>query len=76
MKKAELEKNGKRLVGIVAFGKSHGSHTRRQSEAKRLPLEDLCVFKEVPATVDDADAGSGETVAIQYEQPAVEICGV
>ena len=23
-------------------------HTRRQSEAKRLPLEDLCVFKEVP----------------------------
>ncbi len=48
VKKAELEKNGKRLVGIVAFGKSHGSHTRRQSEAKRLPLEDLCVFKEVP----------------------------
>ena len=44
----ELEKKGKRLVGIVAFGKSHGSHTRRQSEAKRLPLEDLCVFKEVP----------------------------
>ena len=41
VKKAELEKNGKRLVGIVAFGKSHGSHTRRQREAKRLPLEEL-----------------------------------
>ena len=48
VRKSETVKNGKKLVGIVAFGKSHGPHTRRQSEAKRLPLEELCVFKEVP----------------------------
>ena len=63
VKKAELEKNGKRLVGIVAFGKSHGSHTRRQSEAKRLPLEDLCVFKEAPrrpAPEPEAAAPAGD----------------
>ena len=46
--KRENEKNGKRLVGLIAFGKSKGAYTRKQSEAKRLPLEELCVFKEVP----------------------------
>ena len=35
-------------MGLIAFGKSRGSHTRKQSEAKRLPLDELCVFKEVP----------------------------
>ncbi|MDD7739904.1 MAG: nitroreductase family protein [Fusicatenibacter sp.] len=48
VRKNELEKNGKKLVALVAFGKSHGSHTRKQTEAKRLPLEELCVYKEVP----------------------------
>ncbi len=48
VRKGETEKNGKRLVGLIAFGKSRGSHTRKQSEAKRLPLDELCVFKEVP----------------------------
>lgn len=48
VRKGETEKNGKRLVGLIAFGKSRGFHTRKQSEAKRLPLDELCVFKEVP----------------------------
>ena len=48
VRKGENEKNGKRLVGLIAFGKSKGAYTRKQSEAKRLPLEELCVFKEVP----------------------------
>ena len=38
--------------------------------------ESIIGYKELAEAVDDADAGSGETVAIQYEQPAVEICGV
>ncbi len=36
------------MMGIVAFGKSRGTHTRKASEAKRLSQEELCVFKEVP----------------------------
>ena len=36
------------MVGILAFGKSKGSHVRKQSEAKRLPMDELCIFKEVP----------------------------
>lgn len=48
VKKTQLVKDGKNLVGIVAFGKSKGSHVRKQSEAKRLSLEELCIFKEIP----------------------------
>lgn len=43
-----LTKDGKRLVGLIAFGKAKGSHIRKQSEAKRLELKELCVYKEVP----------------------------
>ena len=42
------EKDGKKLVGIIAFGKSKGPWTRKPSEANRLAMDELCVFKEVP----------------------------
>lgn len=48
VKRSLLSKNGKQLIGIVAFGKSKGSHTRKPSEANRLSLDSLCVYKEVP----------------------------
>ena len=48
IKKELHEKNHKKMVGILAFGKSKGSHVRKQSEAKRLPMDELCIFKEVP----------------------------
>lgn len=38
----------KKLVMMVAFGKSKGAYTRQSSEAKRLPLKELCVYKEQP----------------------------
>lgn len=41
--KGELE-----LTGILAFGITKESHIRKRTEAKRLPLEELCVYKEVP----------------------------
>ena len=67
VKKAELEKNGKRLVGIVAFGKSHGSHTRRQSEAKRLPLEDLCAERDSEGVeVNTDDLGQPRTTSCGF----------
>ena len=47
--KKELQtRDRKKMVGILAFGKARGSHVRKQAEAKRLSLEQLCVFKEVP----------------------------
>ena len=48
VKKSQQTLDGKKLVGIVAFGKSKGSHVRKQSEAKRLSLEELSIFTEVP----------------------------
>lgn len=45
---SQLVMDGKNLVGILAFGKSKGPHLRKQSEAKRLPLEKLCIYKETP----------------------------
>ena len=33
---------------MMAFGKSRGAHTRKPSEAKRMSLQELCVYKEVP----------------------------
>lgn len=48
VKRSQQQKDGKDLVGIVAFGKSKGPHIRKQSEAKRIPLEELCTYKEVP----------------------------
>lgn len=39
-------KNGKRLVMIVAFGWPEGKLYRESPLAKRLPLNELCIFKE------------------------------
>lgn len=36
------------LVGLIAFGISKGSCYRKKAEAKRLPLEQLCVYRETP----------------------------
>lgn len=45
----ELQKKGDMvLTGILAFGRSHGNPTRRRAEAKRLSLDELCVFRETP----------------------------
>ena len=38
--------DGKRLVMIIAFGYPEGKLCRESSLAKRLPLSELCVFKE------------------------------
>ena len=35
-------------VIIMAFGKSAGALTRRATEAKRIPMHELCIFKEEP----------------------------
>lgn len=48
IKKELQEKDGRKMVGIVAFGESKGSHVRKQAEAKRLSIDQLCIFKEVP----------------------------
>lgn len=38
----------KKLMTVLAFGKAKGSHIRKQAEAKRLELSELCVYKETP----------------------------
>lgn len=48
VKKKLQTKNGLKIVGVIAFGKSKDSFIRKHSEAKRLPVDALCVFKEVP----------------------------
>lgn len=45
--KDQQSKGDLKLVGIVAFGRSKGMPTRRASEADRLPMDELCVYKEV-----------------------------
>ena len=42
------QKGNMKLIGILAFGKSKESPVRSRGDAKRLPLDELCVFKEVP----------------------------
>ena len=42
------KKGDKELIGILGFGKSRGAYIRRQSDANRLPMEELCLFKEQP----------------------------
>ena len=39
---------GMHLIGVLAFGKSRGSHIRKRNDAKRLSVDELCVYKEVP----------------------------
>ena len=40
--------SGKSLVGIVGFGYSKETHLRKRGDARRLGIEELCVFKEIP----------------------------
>ncbi len=46
----DLKKNGtdKEAVGVLGFGKSRDTYLRRREDARRLPLEELCLFKEIP----------------------------
>lgn len=48
VKKAIQKKNGKKLYALVGFGKSKGAYTRKPVEAKRLDMNELCTYKEVP----------------------------
>ena len=47
-KKSLQFQGGKKLCGIIAFGRSNGSYTRKSIEAKRLDTSKLCVYKEKP----------------------------
>lgn len=40
--------NGKRFAAILAFGPARESPVRKAVEARRISMEDLCIFKEVP----------------------------
>ena len=48
--KKELRTRGEGmcLAGVLAFGKSRESLFRKKTEMKRLSIDELCVFKEVP----------------------------
>lgn len=46
--KKDAVRGEKKLMAVLAFGKAKGSHVRKQKEAKRLKLEELCVYKEMP----------------------------
>lgn len=48
LKKKYQTRGNKKMVAVLAFGKAKGSCIRKQAEAKRLPLNELCVFKETP----------------------------
>lgn len=48
IKRSLQKKNGKKLAAVVAFGKSKSTPVRRPIEAKRLDLDELCVYKELP----------------------------
>lgn len=48
LKKPLQRKDDKKLYALMAFGRSKGAHTRKPIEAKRLAMEELCVYKEVP----------------------------
>ena len=48
IKKKYQYRDKKRMMVVMAFGKPKGSCYRKQAEAKRLSLDDLCVYKETP----------------------------
>ena len=47
-KKSLQTMNGKRLCGVIAFGRSKNGYLRKATEAKRLDVGRLCVYKEKP----------------------------
>ncbi len=46
--KEKRERNNKKLMLVMAFGKAQKEATRRREAAKRLPMEKLCAFKDKP----------------------------
>lgn len=44
----DVNKENMKFVITMAFGKSKGSCHRKPSEARRIPLSELCIYKEVP----------------------------
>lgn len=44
----ELEADGLSLKIIMAFGAPKNTPVRREKEAKRISLDDLCIYKETP----------------------------
>lgn len=48
VRKEEQTKGKLQLAGLLAFGHAKGSATRKRTDANRLPMEELCIFKEVP----------------------------
>lgn len=48
LKKKYQKRGNKKLMVVLAFGKAKGSHIRKQAEARRLSLNELCVYKETP----------------------------
>ena len=38
----------KKAVGVLGFGESRDTYLHKRGEARRLPIDELCVFKEVP----------------------------
>lgn len=47
-KDRKMEEAGMRCVAVLAFGLGKGAIVRRDYEAKRLPMEELCAYKEPP----------------------------
>lgn len=48
LRRAFQVREGKKLMILLAFGKSRGSCVRKRHEEKRLDLKHLCVYKETP----------------------------
>ena len=48
LREAPERRGSKKLVILIAFGKPEGALRRRASDAKRLPVRELCVYKDKP----------------------------
>ncbi|MEE0955666.1 MAG: nitroreductase family protein [Eubacterium sp.] len=48
VKKDDQTKGDLSLVGLVAFGHAKGDVYRKSVDASRLPMDEICIFKEVP----------------------------
>ncbi|NCB92613.1 MAG: hypothetical protein EOM40_08620 [Clostridia bacterium] len=48
LKKKYQRRDNKKMMVVLAFGKAKGSCIRKQIEAKRHSLGELCVYKETP----------------------------
>lgn len=48
VKHDDQTKGGLSLAGLVAFGYPKGELTRKSADANRLPIDEICIFKEVP----------------------------